>query len=100
MKFLTRQDLSCGLTAGSASPAECSCTRQRHESVGSAFSWHVSKVGEFVGVGLKVLEEAFKFALHPFHLLAHVENNFDTGEVYAQVARQLGNALRRWRARG
>ncbi len=37
------------------------------------------------------MEEAFKLLLHRIHLLAHVENDLDTGQVNAKVARQRKN---------
>jgi len=40
---------------------------------------------------LQVLEEPLKLLLHRIHLLPHVENDLNTREIYAQVARQRKN---------
>src|SRR5947207_473489 len=48
-------------------------------------------MGEFVGVALQIIEEAFEFPLHRVHLLAHVENDFYAREIHAKIARQRKN---------
>src|ERR1700741_5046659 len=40
-----------------------------------------------------VLEEVLKLSLHMIHLLAHVENDLHTRQVYTQVASEVQNQL-------
>src|SRR5205085_6775817 len=56
-------------------------------------------MGQFVGVALQIIEEAFEFSLHRVHLLAHVENDFYAREIHTKIARQGKNEFEPFKIR-
>jgi hypothetical protein len=80
------------LPAGGAA-AECSCSCDANERVGSSFGGRLDEVRQLIGVGLQILEEALKLMLHRIHLFTHVQNDFHTREIYTKITRQGENQL-------
>src|SRR5712692_1328069 len=86
------QDRSAGFAAGSAALCGNRAIDAADWDQRAGFGRRgFGEVGKFFGVGLQVLEETFELALHRVHLFAHVQNNFDAGEVHTKVARQRQN---------
>src|SRR4029079_1502800 len=79
--------------ARGAAAAQGGGARHGDERVGGAFGGRVDEVCQLISVRLQILKEAFELGLHRVHLLAHVENDLDAGEVYAEVARERQNQL-------
>ena len=49
---------------------------------------------ELAGMGAEVLEKAFELTLHIVHLGTHIQDDLDTGEVYAEVAGERKDYLK------
>ena len=71
--------------------------RHRHERIAALRRGF--EIRELFSVRLQVLEEPLKLLLHRVHLLAHVQNDLDTGKIHAQVARQRKNQFQSFEIR-
>ena len=86
VRFKNGQASASALPTGSGSAAaqyggsidgnEGPCLRRRR----------FGEMRKLFGVGLQVLKETLKFPLHRVHLFAHVEDDFDPGQVHPQIA--------------
>ena len=76
-----------GVQSSRGAAAEGGDASQGHESVAAAFGRNV-EICQLFGVRLEILKKSFELVLHCVHLLAHVQNDFDSSEIYAEIARQ------------
>src|SRR5260370_32654238 len=53
--------------------------------------WWFGEVRKLFGVALQIFKKALELALHRVHLFAHVQNDFNAGQVDDEVARQRQN---------
>ena len=80
--FMSLSQLPVNLSRGAA--AEGGDAGHRHKSVAAAFSGYV-EICQLFSVRLKILEKALELVLHCVHLLAHVQNDFHSSEIYAEI---------------
>jgi len=84
------------LSRGAAAEGGDAC--KRHESVAAPFGGNV-EIRQLFSVRLEVLKESFELVLHCVHLLAHVQNDFDSSEVYPEITCQGKNKLQSFEIR-